>query len=50
MAQGATVHTFTVELADMDRGVYEQLDLRVARHPSEAADFMLARVLAYCLE
>lgn len=50
MAQGATVYTFTVELADMDRGIYEQLELRVARHPSEAAEFMLARVLAYCLE
>ena len=50
MAQGATIHTFAVELADMDRGVYEHLDLRVARHPSEAAEFLLARVLAYCLE
>ena len=34
----------------MDRGVYETLDLRVARHPSETAEFMLVRVLAYCLE
>jgi uncharacterized protein YaeQ len=50
MAQGATVHTFTVDLADMDRGVYEHLDLRVARHPSEAAEFLMARVLSYCLE
>jgi uncharacterized protein YaeQ len=50
MAQGATVHSFTVELADMDRGVYERLDLRLARHPSEAVDFLVARVLAYCLE
>jgi uncharacterized protein YaeQ len=50
MAQGATIYTFAIELADMDRGVYEQLDLRVARHPSEAMEFLLARVLAYCLE
>jgi uncharacterized protein YaeQ len=50
MAQGATVHSFTIDLADMDRGVYERLDLRVARHPSEAAEFLAARVLAYCLE
>lgn len=50
MAQGATVHTFTVDLADMDRAVYERLELRVARHPSEAADFLVARLLAYCLE
>jgi uncharacterized protein YaeQ len=50
MAQGATIHTFAIELADMDRGVYEQLDLRVARHPSEATAFLVTRVLAYCLE
>lgn len=50
MAQGATIYTFAVELADVDRGVYERLDLRVARHPSEAAEFLVARVLAYCLE
>ena len=34
----------------MDRGVYETLDLRVARHPSETIEYMLVRVLAYCLE
>ncbi|MDN4474102.1 YaeQ family protein [Demequina zhanjiangensis] len=50
MAAGATVHTFEIELADVDRGVYESLSLRVARHPSETAPFMLTRVLAYCLE
>ncbi|MGP3536501.1 YaeQ family protein [Microbacterium sp. RD1] len=50
MAAGATMHTFDVELADIDRGVYEQLSLRVARHPSETGAFMLTRVLAYCLE
>lgn len=50
MALGATIHTFTVRLADVDRGVYEDLALRVARHPSETDAFMLTRVLAYCLE
>ncbi|WP_243074655.1 YaeQ family protein [Microbacterium sp. SS28] len=50
MATGATIHTFTVQLADVDRGVYEELNLRVARHPSETDAFMLTRVLAYCLE
>src|SRR5258708_34694192 len=34
----------------MDRGVYEALELRMARHPSETAEYMLVRVLAYCLE
>lgn len=50
MAIGAVIHTFTVQLADVDRGVYEELTLRVARHPSETDAFMMTRVLAYCLE
>jgi uncharacterized protein YaeQ len=50
MALTATMHKFDVELADSDRGVYETLELRVARHPSEGAAFLLVRVLAYCLE
>ena len=50
MALGATIHTFAVQLADVDRGVYDELSLRVARHPSETDAFMLTRVLAYCLE
>ncbi|WP_435590728.1 YaeQ family protein [Nocardia sp. bgisy118] len=50
MALSATLHTFTVHLADVDRGVYQELELRVARHPSETAEFMLTRLLAYCLE
>jgi len=50
MAAGATVYTFAIELSDADRNVYQSLELRVARHPSETPQFMLARVLAYCLE
>jgi uncharacterized protein YaeQ len=50
MALGATMHVFTIRLADADRSVYETLNLRVARHPSETAEFLLTRVLAYCLE
>jgi len=50
MALGATIHTFAVQLADVDRGVYDDLTLRVARHPSETDAFMMTRVLAYCLE
>lgn len=50
MALGATIHTFTVQLADVDRSVYEELVLRVARHPSETEAFMITRLLAYCLE
>jgi uncharacterized protein YaeQ len=50
MALNATIHVFELELADTDRGVYQSLTLRVARHPSEAEDYLLTRVLAYCLE
>ncbi|WP_460720794.1 YaeQ family protein [Microbacterium aureliae] len=50
MALGSTMHTFAVQLADVDRGVYEDLTLRVARHPSETDAYMVTRVLAYCLE
>lgn len=50
MALGATIYSFNIQLADTDRGVYETLALRVAQHPSEANDFLVARLLAYCLE
>lgn len=50
MAISSTVHLFEVRLSDVDRGVYETLELRVARHPSETAEYLLARVFAYCLE
>ena len=50
MALQATIYNFDIELADTDRGVYESLALRVARHPSESEDYLIARLLAYVLE
>ncbi|MFI9407306.1 YaeQ family protein [Nocardia sp. NPDC052316] len=50
MALPATLHNFAVQLADVDRDVYQDLELRIARHPSETAEFMVTRLLAYCLE
>ncbi|WP_280273975.1 YaeQ family protein [Nocardia wallacei] len=50
MALSATVYNFAVQLADVDRGVYADVELRVARHPSETAEFMVTRLLAYLLE
>jgi uncharacterized protein YaeQ len=47
---GATIYHFAIRLSDVDRGVYETLALKVARHPSEAQDHLVTRVLAYCLE
>ena len=50
MATGATIYNIDIDLADADRSVYESLPLRVARHPSESAEYLLTRVLAYALE
>lgn len=50
MALTATIYNFDVELADTDRHVYESLALRVARHPSESEEYLVARLLAYLLE
>ena len=50
MALTATMYNFDIELADADRRVYESLALRVARHPSESAEYLVTRVLAYVLE
>jgi uncharacterized protein YaeQ len=49
MALTATIHHLEITLSDVDRAVYESLDFRVARHPSESARYMLTRILAYCL-
>jgi uncharacterized protein YaeQ len=49
MALTATVYHVKVTLSDNDRAVYEELDLRLARHPSESARYLITRLLAYCL-
>lgn len=50
MALTATVYTVDVSLSNVDRGVYEQLSIKAARHPSESEEYFLTRLLAYCLE
>ena len=50
MALTATMRRFEIALADSDRGVYEDLDLRVAQHPSESERYLVARVIARALE
>ena len=49
MAAQATIYRFLVALSDVDRQVYESLDLRVACHPSETLRYLLTRTLAYAL-
>jgi uncharacterized protein YaeQ len=50
MALSDTIYAFEIELANSDRGVYESLKVRMARHPSETPEHMLTRLFAYCLE
>lgn len=49
MAVGATIYHLQIELSDVDRGVYENLDLRLAQHPSESMPYLLTRTIAYAL-
>lgn len=49
MALPSTLFRFQIELALIERGVYEKLDLRLAMHPSESMPYLLTRVLAYAL-
>jgi len=50
MALTSTIYNVNVDLSDVDRGVYEALDIRLAMHPSETTEYMTTRLLAYCLE
>ena len=50
VALSSTVYNFDIDLSDVDRHVYTPLSLRVARHPSETEEYLVTRVLAYCLE
>ena len=48
MALPATIQRFHIELADVDRNVFETVDLRTARHPSETEIYLVTRIIA-CL-
>jgi uncharacterized protein YaeQ len=50
MALGATIYNFDIDLTDTNRQIYESLSLRLARHPSESEEYLVARLLAYLLE
>jgi uncharacterized protein YaeQ len=49
MALSSIRMDFRVELAHVDRGIQASERVVVARHPSESADHVILRVLAYCL-
>ena len=49
MARGATIYRANLELSDVDRGVYAEATLTLARHPSETLERTLVRLLAFAL-
>lgn len=48
MALPSTLHHFDVRLSHVDRGVEQDLAIKVARHPSETAERLWLRLLAWC--
>lgn len=49
MALKATIYKARIQLSNIDRGVYGEHALTIARHPSETDERMMIRVLAYLL-
>jgi len=49
MALKATIYKATLQLADMDRNVYGDHGVTIARHPSETDERMMIRLLAFAL-
>ena len=49
MALPATVYRTTIQLSHVDRGIYECLQTTIARHPSETAERVIIRLLAFAL-
>jgi len=49
MALKATIYKAQLAIADMDRGVYADHNVTIARHPSEADERMMIRLLAFAL-
>ena len=49
MALGATIYKIELHLADNDRHYYDSHSLTIARHPSETAERMMARLIAFAL-
>jgi len=49
LALKATIYKADLQIADMDRQVYGDHALTVARHPSETDERMMVRILAYAL-
>ncbi|MEZ9820419.1 YaeQ family protein [Shewanella sp. 10N.286.45.A1] len=49
MALKATVFKVSIQIADMDRGYYNDHQLTLAQHPSETDERMMVRLLAFAM-
>jgi len=49
MALPSTIYKASIQLSDIDRGVYESLQATVAKHPSETDERLVARLLAWAI-
>ncbi len=49
MALKATIYKANIELADMDRNYYDNIQLTLAQHPSETSQRLMVRLIAYIL-
>jgi uncharacterized protein YaeQ len=49
MAIKATIYKAEIQISDIDRGVYGDYPLTIARHPSETDERLLIRLLAFAL-
>lgn len=49
MALPSKVYKASIQLSDVDRGIYETLQATVAQHPSETEERLVARLLAYAI-
>lgn len=50
MALKSTIHKATLQIADMDRQLYAEHALTLARHPSETDERLMIRLLAFALQ
>jgi uncharacterized protein YaeQ len=49
MALTATMFHVSLTLSDVERSVYQELELRLAQHPSESQRYLVTRLVAWAL-
>ena len=50
MALGATIYKVSLTVSNMDRHIYNDFDLTLAKHPSETEERMMMRLAAFALD